>query len=156
MRKRSIILIATVLSVGIIGGAAAYYRHHHGPGHDNYASHFTKHIERKLTKKLTLNETQKAGLGQLTQSLMTSRQSFKEQRIFDLNEIFSLLEADQLDQEKALNLVRERLAMIESHAEQMISSAAGFTDSLTGEQRAKLKEMIEQRMSKRRHHRNQE
>ena len=156
MRKRSIILIATFLSLGIVGSAAAYYRHHGGYGHDRYGSHFTKHIEQNLAEKLALNETQKVELSQLTQSLMTTlmagRKSFEEQRIFDLNEIFSLFEADKFDQEKALKMVRERLSMIESYAEEMILSASGFTDSLTSEQRGKLKEIIEQRMSKRHHH----
>ncbi len=161
MRKRSIILVATFLSLGLIGSATAYYRHHGGYDHDRSGSHFTKYIKQNLTEKLALNETQKVELDQWTQSLTTTlmagRKSFKEQRIVGLNEIFSLLEADKFDQEKALNLVQERLSMVESHAEEMISSAAGFTDSLTGEQRGRLKEIIEQRMSKRHHYRdNQE
>lgn len=164
MRKCSIIIIATVLSLGIVGGVAVYcwQQHHSGQGHHQYGKNqhgnkqegnfFGKRIGKHLSKKLELNETQKVELKQLTQSLTTmwreGKKTFREQRIAGLNEMLSLLDANKIDQEKALNLVRDRLAMVESRAEEMISSASGFIDSLTSEQREKLKEAIEKRISK--------
>ena len=150
MRKRAIILIATILSLGVASSAFAHYRHH-GYGYGEHGNGFAKHIERNLTEKLELNETQQAELQQLTESLMTSRKSFRKQRFFDFDEVVTLLESNQLNQQRALEMVRARLAMIESQAQEIIASASGFTDSLTAEQRAELKEIIEQRVSGRQH-----
>ena len=149
LSKRTIIIIATLLSLGIIGSAFAYHRHHAGYGH---RVGLVKHIERNLTEKLELNETQQSELNQLAKSLMDSRKSFRKQRFFDLEQVFPLLESDTLDQEKMLGLVRERLAMVEAQAQQVIGSVAIFTDSLDPEQRAELKNIIEKRVSTRRDH----
>ncbi|SMN02342.1 hypothetical protein SPONN_871 [uncultured Candidatus Thioglobus sp.] len=171
MRKCAII-IATVLILGIIGGVAVYYRYYSDDGYlgftgsaavyyrhyddDGFSDLLTRHLKKNLTKKLTLNETQKVELNQLTESLATTfkagKKSFRALRTTGLNDILSLLEANKLDQEEALKMVQAHLATIESHAKEMISSAADFTDSLTAEQREKLKKIIERRVSKRRNH----
>lgn len=154
MQKRSIVVIAICVCLGISGGVVWYqYRDNHEHGHDGYAQRFLP--PRILIKKLALDEAQQAELKKLSRSLIDSvragRESLREQRIVGLAEILSLLEANKINQEKALEMVRERLATVESYAREIISSAAGFTDSLSTEQRRKLQQIIEQRTPEREH-----
>ncbi len=146
MHKRTKLLISGFLSLGLVGGAIAY--HKSGHKHEGYA----RHLQSKLTKKLDLDEAQRAALDQVTQSMMESRKAFKNRKMLDLNQVLALLDADRVDQQKAMEMVRHRLSAIALQAEQMIASASGFTDSLSSEQRMELKQMVEKHMKHRKHH----
>ena len=142
MRKRNKILLATVLSLGLIGTVTAYMGNHKG-------AHMVEHFKAKLTKKLDLNTDQVSKLDLVAQNMMQVRQDFKQSRSGTMRDVMQLLDAQTLDQTRALQMVRERTQQVEQNASTMIASIATFTDSLNPEQKSQLKQMVEKRMQHR-------
>lgn len=97
--------------------------------------------EMRIVQSLNLTVIQK-------QSLLNIRTIIKEhrQQIYQENnmqqQIVDLLTQPVLDQEKALELVKKRTAQVDDFAPTAIAAIAKFTDSLTEEQRALLKDRI--------------
>ena len=74
---------------------------------------FAKHIEKKLSNKLDLTQSQTKALSNATSTLSNSKQSLRNSRMMNFTEIVALLESNQMDQEKAMSLVRGKLDAIE-------------------------------------------
>ncbi len=145
MRTHSKVLFVGLLSLALISGAGVYYKYNH--------PNRIHHIQNNISKNLQLSDDQNSALKKFTQSLVDSKRTFYQKRLFELDQLLGLLEEEQLDRDQAMEIIRDRLANIESQAEKMIASASDFTDSLSNEQRLMLKEMVEKRISKhQRHH----
>ena len=142
MLKRNKILLATVLSVGLIGTVTAYVGNHNG-------AKMVERFKTKISKKLDLNSDQVSKLDLVVQDMMKVRQDFKQSRSGTMQDVMQLLDSQNLDQTRALQMVRERTQLVEQNATTMIASIATFTDSLTPEQKAELKQMVEKRMEHR-------
>ena len=106
MLKRNKILLATVLSVGLIGTVTAYMGNHKG-------AHMVEHFKGKLTKKLDLSAEQVSKLDLVVEDMMKVRQDFKQSRSGTMQDVMQLLEAQTLDQTRALQMVRERTQQVE-------------------------------------------
>ena len=145
MKKRSKIILSSVLAIGLTGSIVAYAKN----GHHGF------HMKERLTEKLQLDDTQSNQLDSLIETMKTTKMAFKSSETVKLDDIFSLLDADKLNQEEAMVMVRQKLAEVEEHAEIMIASTATFTDSLSADQRATLKKMAKDRSEnhRRRHKR---
>lgn len=142
MKKRTKIIISSAIVLSLTGGAVAYAKHGQ-PG---------QYMKQHISESLSLTEEQSTQLESLMTTMKTSKKEFRSSGVFDFSKMIALLESQNLDQEKAMELVREKLANVESQAQTIIASTATFTDSLNDEQRKQLTEMINER-SKRHHKR---
>jgi Spy/CpxP family protein refolding chaperone len=146
MTKSKKIILASVLSVLTLGGFAAY-----AGGGDNCG--FGKHgfgmhdpakrgefMVKRMTHKLDLNNAQVANLKAVQQLFANHHKEKKAQKG---GELLSLLDAPALDQAQALHILQSRGEERKAKAPEMIATIATFTDSLSNEQRAKLKETLQ-------------
>ena len=85
----------------------------------------------------------------MSAAIKQGKNAIRGSKVLNLQEMLALLEDEQLDQEKAMQMVRERLTTIEDQAQSLILSLSGFTDSLAPDQKSKLKGLVEKRV----HHR---
>lgn len=134
MNKVKKIIIGTVVSLGIIGGLATYATAYHGGGINCHKSEY-------LANYLNLNDEQKQNLANLKTTIAAEKKAHQENH--PREKIMGLLSEPKLDQEKALAIMDERFTAIQTSAPKVIAAIATFTNSLTDDQRAKLKEMME-------------
>ncbi len=144
MKKRNKIIIAAVASIAILGGVAAC-------GHHGSPEERADYMVEKVTSKLELSDAQVVELEQLKDELLNVRKSWLEERETVHNQVDTLLSQPTLDQQQALNMVRERTDSISQKAPQVVTALAGFYDSLDPEQQAMLREKIQEH-SENRHH----
>ena len=107
MNKRSKIILSSVLALGLTGSIVAYAK----SGHHGF------HMKERLTEKLELNDTQSTQLDGLIETMRTTRTSFMASDAVKLDDVFRLLDANALNQEEAMVMVRQKLAEIESPEE---------------------------------------
>ena len=100
-------------------------------------------ITQSSTKKLDLNETQKASLNTLKEELLSTRQAMKSNREADFSILQELLSQSRFDQERANTAMDSHIQEISSRAPGVISAVADFWDSLNPEQQATVKTKIE-------------
>ena len=149
MTKSKKIILASVLSVLTLGGFAAYA----GAGeHCGFGSHGfgmqgfnpekrADFMLQRMTNKLDLNTAQVANLKAVQQLFA---EHFKEKKAQKGGELLALLDAPSLDQAQALHILESRGAERKAKAPEVIAAIATFTDSLSNEQRVKLKEILQQ------------
>jgi Spy/CpxP family protein refolding chaperone len=144
MTKRKKIVLASVLSILTLGGFAAYAGggEHCGLGkhgmHD--AGKRGEFMVKRMTHQLDLNEAQITNL-KAVQQLFANHHNEKKAK--KGGELLSLLDAASLDQAQALHLMQSRGEERKAKAPEMIAAIAVFTDSLSTEQRAKLKKTLQ-------------
>jgi Spy/CpxP family protein refolding chaperone len=171
MTKSKKIILASVLSVLTLGGFAAYagdgdnygFGMHnftkrgfgmHDPAKRGFGMHnFTKRgfgmydpakrdefMLKRMTYKLDLNDAQVANLKAVQQLFANYRKEKKAQKD---SKLLALLDAPTLDQAQALHILQTRAEERKVEAPEIIAAIATFTDSLSNEQRAKLKEILQ-------------
>ena len=143
MKKSSKIIIVSILTLGLAGGAFAYGSHHYfsSMSMQEKADMLGNHI----SKKLDLNEVQEDKLDQLTGRIVSLVQQVKQEQQSDHQILDELLTGQTLDQTAILSRINQKTAMVNDHAPEMVGLFAGFIDSLDAEQKADLKQMIEKR-----------
>ena len=107
-------------------------------------------ITQSITKKLDLNETQKASLNTLKEEILSTRQAMKSNRETDVSILRELLSQPRFDQERANTVVDSHIQEISSRTPGVISAVADFWDSLDPEQQAMIKTKMEKFQSCRR------
>lgn len=140
MKTLTKIMIGSAIVLSVAGGAAwakGGYCDQRGP--------------QGLAQGLELTAEQQVKFNALVQQMQARRQQMREQRQARRGEMLQLLDAATLDQQKARELVNQRTAAMQQNAEAMIEAIAGFTDSLTAEQKAQLRQNIETRMQRMQH-----
>ncbi len=141
MRRRTKIIIASILSLGAIGGVAATQLKD-GCG---WRGDRAAHVLSKVSKELDLTAAQQEQLQILTDQFKEARNSFRDHRQQRHLEIVSLLDSDTLDRDKAFEMFEQSQQKLEQRAQVMIAAMADFTDALDTEQRTRLRELIEKR-----------
>ena len=143
MTKRKKIILASVLSVLTLGGFAVYASagEHCGFGMQGFnPEKRAGFMVKRMTHKLDLNELQVTNLTAVQQIFS---QHFKEKKAKKGSELLSLLDAPSLDQAQALHIMQNRGEERKAKAPEVVAAIARFTDSLSNEQRAELKEMLQ-------------
>ncbi len=132
--KIALILIS-ILALGalVIGGCAHRYK-----TPEQRADYFMQ----KITKKLDLNDEQKAKLNTIKDEMLVVRKEMQSKREEARNTVRDLLNAPRLDQDKALSVVNSHLKDINAQAPRVIAALGGFWDSLNPEQQAKVREKM--------------
>lgn len=134
MKRVTKIIIGSVIVVSTVGGIA-YAKGGcgmRGPEH--------------MVKDLDLNDEQQKNFQAVIEQFRSARQEMRQNRKQHRDEILSLLNADKLDQTKALGIVEGKTSNMHENAPDMIATVATFTDSLTPKQRQQLREHISDRM----------
>ena len=143
MKRRNKIFITIVSGIILASGLAAC--NHHSP--EEKADYMVE----KITSKLELSTPQVSQLEQLKNEVLGLRKSMLAERDAVHSEIDELFSQATLDQSRTLGLVRNRTESINQKAPQLVTAFAGFYDSLSPEQQAKLREKVKEH-KERSHH----
>lgn len=146
MKKRTKGIAAIITTLIIATTLTACGFHYKTP--EEKADYFVE----KVTKKLDLSSNQVIELEQLKEALLSKRQDFVERKAETRATIDELLSQSTLDQQRLAALVKEHTDAINEAAPDIIASLAGFYDSLTPEQQAKLHEKIKEHRDDHHHH----
>ncbi len=151
MKTSTKIVTATVLSVGLIGGVAAFGGYcpkgdGHGYGHGyGDSQHRAERMVERIADKLDLSHDQITKLDTLKEDLLSLRTEMRENRGQHKQDLIALMMQPTLDQAKALTMLKEKTQTMEQRAPEMITAIANFSDSLTAEQKQELAETLEKR-----------
>ena len=132
---RKTILAALTLST-IAVGASAYASRDGGDRQQ-------KMVER-ISSKLELTDTQSAALATFAAELTETRELMHGGTSLR-SEMGTLISADTFDQGKALTMINDRAAAIQTNAPELVAAAAGFFDGLSAEQKEQIQTMAEKR-----------
>jgi protein CpxP len=150
-------LIGLLGAGALFGGLAAWAGHHHARwGHgamseQEMASMQARVLER-VGQRLELDETQKARLATLADTLREQRKQFMAGGRSPRDEINALIGGNAFDRAAAAALVERKLAAAHGGAPKVIEAAADFYDSLRPQQQAQVREFVAQGPRGRRHH----
>ncbi|MEM7195308.1 MAG: periplasmic heavy metal sensor [Pseudomonadota bacterium] len=145
MQKRTKVLLATVLTLGVVGSVTAYIGNHR---HAMMGNHIKSHISHKLE----LNEAQNQILDQVAAEMIQAGILMRSKKDDTMRQIVPLLSADELDQEAARSLLSENIDSMESSGRTMIASLAQLTDSLDSAQRDKMVGLLQKRIEHQQDH----
>ena len=143
MSKTLIIVVATGVVVLLAGGIA--WAKHRGA----CAFGGPEGLVKYTSDRLGLNEPQKTKLETFGQSLAGLRDQWRQKRRETKSELLSLLELPRLDRDKAAALIEQRQLAWREQGRELVDRFAEFSDSLSAEQREKLRTLIEERASRR-------
>lgn len=141
MKRRTKIILGSLISLGLVGAVTAKQFPGCGQGH------FAKKMVHRISHKLDLNDAQEAELEKLKTNMQEKFQQHHAQRS-PVEDILSVFET-QLDQDKAMQLLAKRTNMMQENAPDMINALAGFYNTLDAKQQEKVKEMVEKRLNHR-------
>ncbi|MDH5228971.1 MAG: Spy/CpxP family protein refolding chaperone [Gammaproteobacteria bacterium] len=139
-------VIALISAVALFSGCS---RH----GHKDPQKHMD-YMVKKASKKLDLNSNQVVNLEAFGQTLLNSFADHKAKKQEAMETVKQAFASERLDQASLVTLIQSHTREIENKAPQVIASFAQFYDSLDGEQQAKLREHLQEKMA--RHHRHHE
>ena len=140
MKRMTKILIASALTIGVVGGASAYGKKKFA-GPEMRASFAVSYI----SDELELDATQEQALNALKDQVLVSGTLVKSQMENTHEDVKSLIAAESFDQAKALSLVTDKTSVVNSVAPEIITAAAGFFDTLSAEQKNDILEFFEDR-----------
>jgi hypothetical protein len=143
------IAIALALIVTGSGAVYAYGKHDDWRMTPREKADF---IGDRVAKKLALNAGQRQNFDTLAQLVVQIVADARAGREAQLEEIGRLLEEPSFNQARALEIVRQKTALVEDKAPLVVSSLAVFLDSLNAEQKQQLREFVEHRHRHHRHH----
>jgi Spy/CpxP family protein refolding chaperone len=107
----------------------------------------------KISSELELTEPQVEKLEDVRDQMMNARKQMHQERKIAREDISNLLGPSSLDRDQSLAMINQRLDAIRDKAPQLVNALGDFYDSLTPEQRAELKERIEEKMARFESHR---
>jgi hypothetical protein len=149
MKKSTIIIAATVLTVSVTTGVLAYGAH---SAWKMSPDEKAEYMNSKITEKLELNNTQQENLKTLSVTILEMMHEVRSDRTEHMEMVEQLLTEPTLDQAKVLQMIQQKTQMINDKAPRIIASIAGFLDSLDSEQKKELREHMGEHMD--RHHEN--
>jgi len=125
-RKLFAVVVGVAMVIGLLSwGAHAHWSHRHN------------RVD-WIAKRLKLDDQQKVKLEAIQEAIQQARKESRDQRAELLNEVEAQIKSDQLDQAKVLQLVEQRLTLIDQAAPQIIAKVAELHASLTPEQKAEV------------------
>lgn len=130
--------IIGIIGLALIGGAVACSHHYKDP------EQRAQWMQGKISDELNLNETQQAKLQNLFTVMMQVRQEMKAEFADDHQNIDKLLQHPTLDRGQMLSMVNKHTASMNENAPRVIDAMADFYDSLDEQQRAQLREHMQE------------
>lgn len=146
MKRRTTIILATIVSVGLAGGATAYAKQKFG----NHEAKMERVVER-ISSKLELTADQELLLVALKDEVSDIGKQMHEQRGNFKSEMLSFLDAESFDQGRAIELINAKTQAINESAPEVIYALGTFLDGLDSEQKESIKSFMEKHHEKGRH-----
>jgi Spy/CpxP family protein refolding chaperone len=143
MKKHSRNVLLVVGGLALTTSVVMAGRHYAGYGCGPEAR--AEHIVQRVTEELELNPSQHQQLVALKDTLLATRQAVRGDRGELRGEMMQLLDAPHLDRDAAVALITSRAGAVQQHAPDVVNAVGDFHDSLSPEQRAELREHIEER-----------
>ncbi len=140
MSKTLIIVLIVVALIALAGGGLAWAKHR---GYCRNGG--AEWIQNRISSRLELNETQRERLSTLGGTLIGLRDQWLETRSQGQGELLELLETPSLDRERAASLLDTRHRAWQEQSQELVAAFADFSDSLSTEQRERLRGLIEKR-----------
>ena len=147
MKRSSKILLGTALTIGLVGGVAAYAKHHFGDP-ERFAQHMVEHV----SDELDLNDTQAQSLRSLADELVELKTLMRENMSADGQAIRDMLVADSFDRARAIDMIDAKTTAIQDNAPTIVAALGTFLDGLTQEQKAEIAQRMDHHGN---HHRGQ-
>lgn len=143
MKKSSKIILASVLAVGVAGGAFAFGSHHYFSSMtmQEKSDMFNDHVSRKLD----LNTQQELELEALSGHIAEVMQQVRDNRQMRQELLDDLITDGPMDQAALLQRISHKTDMVKQKAPEMVALIAGFVDSLDADQKQQLKDLIKKR-----------
>lgn len=107
-----------------------------------------------ISEKLSLDEGQTVALEALRVEIKETHEAMSTDRETAKAEIAGLLAADSFDQDRALQMINDRVNAVQTNAPDVVSAAAVFFDGLNAEQKSQIQEFIEKKGKRRGRHGN--
>ena len=145
MKRSSKIILTVALTVGLIGGVAAYGKHRFGD-----PTKMADHMIERVSEELDLSGNQAQLLRDLGEQLLKMKVQVVQDMGVDRQAVRGMIAADRFDQAKALALLNAKATSIQSNAPSVIAALGTFFDSLTPEQKAQITQHMDQHHG--RHH----
>lgn len=145
MKLSNRIIAAVLLVVGSSGAVYAFSKHGDWGMSPQEKVEF---VTDRVTRKLALDSQQQQNFSTLAEMVAQLMVDAKATRSEHIGEIGNLLQEPNLDQSRALEMVRQKTEIINQEAPRVIASLAIFLDSLSDGQKQQLQQFIEKR-----HHR---
>jgi Spy/CpxP family protein refolding chaperone len=141
MSKTLIVILTVVVLFALVGGALAWAKHRGLCRHGGL-----DWLQARVASRLDLNEPQRERLKALAEQLLGLRDQWLETRRQGRGELLALLDAPSLDRERAEALLAARHLAWQARSPGLVAAFADFSDSLSAEQRGRLRGMIERPM----------
>ena len=103
--------IALALVGGLALGASAMGCHHRHPG--GKMAYYGDKIVKKMSKKLDLDEAQKAKLDAMKETMLQARKDFKEERGNQMEDFVAMLRSEDFNEKKANDWLDKKQAKME-------------------------------------------
>ncbi|MFT5173000.1 MAG: protein CpxP [Gammaproteobacteria bacterium] len=133
MKRSSKIILTVALTVGLIGGVAAYGKHRFGD-----PTKMAEHVIERVSDELDLSGDQAKLLRGLSEELLKMKTQVTQGMGVDRQVVRDMITADNFDQAKALALLNSKATAIQRNAPSVIAAFGTFVDSLTPEQKAEI------------------
>lgn len=144
MKTLTKIAITTVGAVLLVGSFSAC-SYHHDP------EHRAQWVEKKVTRKLELTDSQQEKLKGISTEMMNARNDMKQQFGDDREQLLALLEQPSLDQDKVLGMIQSHTQAMNDRAPIIVASVGEFYDSLSIEQQAEVRQFVQEHRGRGRH-----
>ncbi|NOR51489.1 MAG: hypothetical protein GQ470_02615 [Gammaproteobacteria bacterium] len=105
----------------------------------------------EVTDELELTETQQLKLKTLSDEMLSTRTSMKEQFGESREQMVSLFDYPMLNQDKALKIIKSHTQMVDEQAPVMVTAFADFYDSLDSEQQIEVREFMQKHNDRHEH-----
>lgn len=145
MKRRTTIILATIVSVGLAGAATAYAKQKF-----NHGAKMERVVER-ISSKLELTADQELLLVALKDEVSDIGKQMHEQRGEMKSEMLKFLDAESFDQGRAIELINAKTQVINESAPELIYALGTFLDGLDSEQKESIKSFMEKHHEKGRH-----
>ena len=147
MKISTRIITAVLLVAGSSGAVYAVSKH---GDWGMSADEKVEFISDRVTSKLDLDDVQRQKFTELAELVADILQEVKPTREERFEEIASLLQEPSFNQARALEIIQQKTQLVNEKAPLVITSMAGFLDSLSMEQKQELQEFMQHRHG--RHH----
>jgi len=144
MKKRLFVIPTVIAFVLGITALTACNKHHHDPEDK------VEWMVHKISKKLDLDDGQKAKLEDVKVELMMHHNQHKTEKAESMERLIRELKKPEIDQALLLDFVNQHTTRVEQAAPAVIEKLAIFHASLTAEQKQELVEKLQK--FKKRHH----
>ena len=130
-----------------VGGLTACSSGHHqrGPMTAEKMAEVRGKMVDRVSKKLDLNEAQKAKLITLADQLEAQRTAFFGKTTDPRAEVQAIVSGVKFDRARAQTLMEEKTRAIQAHSPEVINALADFYDSLNADQQQQVRDFMQRR-----------